>query len=1151
MSIADLSCRLLLALRSHLLTWLMRGYTLADRWVGMSRWRLARQLFVATLMIVTLSVLLSGSLLFQVERARQVSEQQQFFHATLKLIAAMSREAVQRSDHATLTRLLAEVGTRDAYLMRLTLHDSATGSTLAAWQRPTPLTGHPQPLELRLTVTDPALTVALVWDSGPLQSGIARRTVWLLMVMTLLLLALAVSLIWLVHAHVIRPINILRADLQGERAPRLALRLRACAPELRYLARTLDALLRLKGEIKRSEIRYRGLFENMISAGIVLSHQPEGFRIEAINEPCRQLPLLDLRERSVHWLHEVIAAHESPHVYTALQTVLAQGGSLHLDEFTLMRGGQTHWLDCHVFPLTAGEAMLMIRDVTDRKIARDLRHAKEAAEQASALKSAFLASMSHEIRTPLNGVLSMVELLRSSQLTDRQLHWVEAIRSSGQLLLSTINDILDFSRIEAGRLQLEKVPFSLGEVIANLFNATLQRAYAKNLECVIHQDPELPDLLVGDPFRLQQILVNLVGNAIKFTHQGEIEIRITYSELPDARLKLCVSVRDTGIGIAPEQVEMMFQPFQQIRAGGWRVSEGTGLGLAICKRLLDAMDGELGVESAPGQGSLFYFEVPVGRAEPGQQTSWLLPAAWRCPTLVWIKHDLVRATATHLLSTLGFEAEQTGEVAVAMQWAQALAPEVDTCLLVLDEAWLLHDGPRLVAELQRRSARTQRRVLTLYVVNVFAHDQGELDRLITLRDTTHVLKPLHLSALFNALQDLFDASGQRVPVMRRSDDPSWEVLIQRLEAREHLSGARLLLAEDNLVNQQVATEALAMIGIATRVVVNGEEALQALNEEAFDGVLMDLQMPVMDGLEATALIRSQYAPSELPIIAMTASVFFKDRQRSLQVGMNDHIGKPINMRNLLETLLKWIRPAHPQPFHPPASEAVSTRTEERLQLIEGELDWHTVNLPGIKPRKGLSRLGGNGLLYFRLLMSFASLQQQGAAEMRAACEREDLAALRLQAHTLKGVAKTLGADALHQWAERVEQASEAGEREDLAVLVPPMLDELTRVLGGVQQFLEHWHLHPEPVADALVCAEVDPAVAVERYALVGTLLEHGDTRLRDVCAENRALLRVWFEGNGSHGVEFERFSQLIEQYRFEEARRIFREKTCAPEVGSA
>lgn len=899
---------------------------------------------------------------------------------------------------------------------------------------------------------------------------------------------------------------------------------------------------------KRSEIRYRGLFENMISAAMVLSQRPEGFRIEEANPQCRRLAILD--GRSDVWLHEVIDTHESPELHAALKEVSEQGVGIHLNEFPLIRAGLTHWLDCHVFPLVADEIMLMIRDVTDHKIARDLRQAKEAAEQASELKSAFLASMSHEIRTPLNGVLSMVELLRGSRLNGRQRHWVEAIRGSGQLLLSTINDILDFSRIEAGRLQLEKVQFSLGEIIGNLFNATFQRAYAKRLELVIHQDPGLPDALIGDPFRLQQILVNLVGNAIKFTDHGYIEIRIGYRELPDDRLDLCVSVRDTGIGIGPEQLGRLFQPFEQLRANGWRFSEGTGLGLAICKRLVDAMDGEIGVESVPGQGSLFYFEVPVSRAEAGPRTSWLLPGEWRCPTLVWIEHDLVRATATHLLSILGFEAEQTAEAAVAFDWARHLGAGADTCLLVLDDAWLAHHGPRLVSELRTQEERAEvcdRRVLVLYVVNMFARDRGELDRLEGMTDTAYVMKPLHLSALFNALQDLFGSPSRSTRLERKSDDPSWEVLIQRLGARERLSGARVLLAEDNLVNQQVAIEALALVGIETRVVFNGVEAIKAIEEEAFDGVLMDLQMPLMDGLEATEIIRRRHDLDALPIIAMTAGVFFKDRQRSLQVGMNDHVGKPINMRNLLETLLKWIRPARPRPFRSLEAERFEEVASDRLQLIEGELDWSRVDLPGIRVRKGLNRLGGNGLLYFKLLTTFVSLQQQGRQEMLAALEHADDAALRLQAHTLKGVAKTLGAEVLHAHAERVEQAVEAGERARLEALLNPMLDELQTVLGGVKAFLETWHLADEPTGDGETGDGPDQAQAGERHALIGTLLEQGDTRLRDVCAGNRAYLRDWFGGDEAG---YAHFMALIEQYRFEEARRIFRERANPPETSA-
>ncbi|MEI6416032.1 MAG: ATP-binding protein, partial [Pseudomonadota bacterium] len=529
----------------------------------------------------------------------------------------------------------------------------------------------------------------------------------------------------------------------------------------RQIAKLVSALLDLKRDINRSELRYRGLFDNMISGCLVLSRAADGFVIEDINESYRRLPVLSIGERPVNRLGEIFDESESPGLYEALRNTAATQAGCHIDEFALSRAGQDYWLDCHVFALDAGEMVLMIRDVTENRQSRSLLQAKEAAEQANALKSAFLASMSHEIRTPLNGVLSMVELLRGTSLNGKQRHWLDAIRGSGQLLLSTINDILDFSKIEADRLHLEEIQFSLGEVITNLFNATAQRAFEKGLELVLHQDPRMPDQLLGDPFRIRQVLINLVGNAIKFTERGEVEISLKARDITDHRLILGVAVRDTGMGIAPREIHRLFLPFEQGLANRLSFSEGTGLGLAISKRLVEAMGGKIEVESRLGQGSRFRFEIPVGMIETRHPGHYLIPDGWKdCPALVWITHKAVRKAAVRALKSFGFKTRTVWSASDATAWIHDLDGENPACLMVLDDSLLGDEGSALLDKL--KSSGRVSRPLVLYVVNLFKRDQGELDHLEGLPNTAYVTKPVHASGLFNTLQGLFGFSSPPV-----------------------------------------------------------------------------------------------------------------------------------------------------------------------------------------------------------------------------------------------------------------------------------------------------------------------------------------------------------------------------------------------------
>ena len=1099
-----------------------------------SHWRLSHQLWFSSLLVTLLLMLVAGYWINHLEEREHLHAYHEALTEKFNLLRATSLDALISKDIPVLNSIVEAAGKKDARILSLQIFDRAGGS-LAQWQ--SNASGSPTtPLAMEAGVEQMGENFGrlhVVWNTAPRLSEIQKHTHNLIFILTLLLLSLAFCLIFLTRLLVVRPIRLLHESLQTEHLPEE--RFEYAARELQRVGDAVSVLLRLKTEIKRSEQRYRGLFDNMTASCMVLSNKGDHYAIEDMNESCRCLPVLAIGERRVSRLGEVLDEDKSAVVYAALRNAAVNQAHCHIGEFSLSRDGHDYCLDCHVFALDAGDLVLMLRDITESKISQDLRRAKEAAEQANELKSAFLASMSHEIRTPLNGVLSMVELLRGTRLCNKQRHWVEAIRGSGQLLLSTINDILDFSRIEAGRLQLEDIRFSLGEVIGNLFNATSQRAYGKGLELVLHQAPGLPDRLIGDPFRLQQILINLVGNAIKFTTRGSVTIILSKQDILDGRLLLCVEVRDSGVGIAAEQIERIFQPFEQGVANRFLFSEGTGLGLAISKRLVDAMGGAIGVESQLGEGSVFHFEVPVG-ADEQPALRWLAPDNWRqCPALICVQHEAVRESIVHTLNSFGFQTCVAASIGDTAHWNCQADRENCACLIILDDSLIGQAGTDLLTELKTRSGAV--RQFVLYVVNMFNRDKGELDCLDDLPDTAFLMKPVHASGLLNALQQLFGLTDELPSTATKLENLSWETLIERLGARERLSGARILLAEDNLVNREVAEEALSMVGIDVEIAINGEDAVNRVrNGNTFDAVLMDLQMPVMDGFQATEIIRQHFDMNTLPIIAMTAGVLFKDRQRSLEVGMNDHVGKPVNLQNLMETLMKWVKPAHPRPFKASRASRSALPPLERALAVAGEVDWATVELPGLKIFKGLNRLGGDQKLYFKLVKSFAKAHEDSEPELLTALANADAQTLRRLAHTLKGVAATLGAESLHESAASLERAALSGpttsQREAVETLVP----HLKEALSSIKALLKSTRT---PDRGELRCGGALSAVGAvsepRLYADILGLLGNRDTRLQDICAANQTTIRAWF----ACGETYEHFMDGIEHYRFEAAGDLF------------
>jgi len=683
------------------------------------------------------------------------------------------------------------------------------------------------------------------------------------------------------------------------------------------------------------------------------------------------------------------------------------------------------------------------RDITERKQHEDsLREASRNAERANRVKSDFLANMSHEIRTPMNAIIGMTRLALRKNPDAGQVNYLKKIDNAAQSLLCIINDILDFSKIEAGKLELEQVPFSIDEVLNNLNDIVREKAENRGIEIVFSMAREIPRYLMGDPLRLWQILINLVNNAIKFTEKGRVIVEVKVEEGAGDTRKLIFSVGDTGIGMSSEQVSNLFRSFNQADTSTTRKYGGTGLGLAITKQLCELMHGTLEVESEPGKGSTFLFTVTLGVAtgEFPLQASARRRDLLKKSVLIVDDSENARDVLIKMLHANGLAARavRSGEDAIAaIIGASKDGKPFD--LVLMD--WRLPGIDGVEASRRIKAQRTISRIPAVLMVSAFEREEAtrglannELDGFLN--------KPVNESLLIDAIASIFGV---------KPDYPNSDLWPAPGSCPAELAGRRLLLVEDNEINRDLATELLGDLGILVKIAVNGREGVDMVAAEPFDLVLMDIQMPVMDGLTATRLIRAEGRFAKLPILAMTAHAMSGDRERSLNAGMNDHITKPIDPNRLMAALIRWM------------PEKLEKGREPRVAPVESAA--LEVGLPGQLPPfdlpAALARVG-KPMLLRKLMLGFCDLYKSAGSDLRehiAKGRNQDAERL---AHSLKSVAAMLEAGDLTKASFSVEIALRSGETENLASLIETLEGALDPAIAAADSLNRKIEASSEP-----------------------------------------------------------------------------------------
>ncbi len=867
-----------------------------------------------------------------------------------------------------------------------------------------------------------------------------------------------------------------------------------------------NALLAAKDEIEKKQALLQTLFNNI--PDLIYAKDSQGIYID-INTAFETFTGISKDNFVGHSDFDIYSEQEARH-YRETDIQVMNSGQTQRDEnrVTYPDGTQV-LLDTLKIPLKSAygkiNGLLAIsRDITEHKEHEQMLQAsKLAADAANQAKSDFLANMSHEIRTPMNAIIGMSHLALQTDLNKKQKGYVEKVHRSAEALLGIINDILDFSKIEAGKLNIESVPFRLEDVMDDLTNLVGLKAEEKGIELHYDMEPDIPLALVGDPLRLGQILVNLGNNAVKFTETGgEVLIKLSAKPLNQQEMLLLCDVRDTGIGMTSEQQAKLFQSFSQADSSTTRKYGGTGLGLTICKKLTDLMGGHISVSSEPDKGSTFSFSIKVGI----QKGAISLPRP-ALTDLMGIKVLIVDDNATardifkNMLTQFKFKVSEATSGQQAIEQLEAADSSEPFELVLMDWKMPKMDGIEVAHKIQSDMALSHKPK----IIMVTAYGKEEVTSASEdLAISGFLTKPVTPSSMLNGISL---AMGKEVVQVKTSDS----VDERAKQAINKIRGAFLLLVEDNELNQELATELLAQHQIEVELAENGQQALEKIQQQTFDGILMDCQMPVMDGYTATRKIREMTQFREIPIIAMTANAMAGDRDKVLDAGMNDHIAKPIDANQMFITIAKWVTPANPK-----VEASDNPANKEPAQLPD---------LPGIDIKQGLLTSQGNHKLFTNLVKRFYDTYQSFTQNLDLVMAKQDKTELKRMIHTLKGTSGNIGALELHELAKTVEAQIIEGAEPNHA-LFNDLISKLDEVTSGIAQ--ANWQ------QDKTGQINFDPEQAKTLIAKLDEAIASFDTDAQEII-ESLADL---YQGS-PHQVELSQLCKAIEAFDFTDAQTQF------------
>ncbi|MBU1168899.1 MAG: response regulator [Proteobacteria bacterium] len=933
-----------------------------------------------------------------------------------------------------------------------------------------------------------------------------------------------------------------RVYFLGFNTPELFL-LIMCLAVLIYVYKFIFRIEKFRDETKKrtlaleiSNTKYRNIFQNT-GAGLLVIEQDmivsesnpklekmTGYRREEIEGKFKWMDFVEKEDLSLlkQSYLERLAKGESPPTEYEFKLVRKDGEIIHVfsevnsDETT----GKTFASVIDITPRKQAEfALQKAHDELEKRVEErtselkeindKLKKAKESADASGKAKSEFLANMSHEIRTPMNAIIGMCDLVMHTDMNRKQKEYLSIVRSSSRSLLELINDILDFSKIDAGKLGFENVPFYLRSVIEEVSDMFLERSMTKDIELVVDIDADAPRKLIADPLRLRQVLANLTSNAFKFTKKGEICISVKIQSRVTDRARLVFSVRDTGIGIDSRISDKLFDAFAQADGSTTRKYGGTGLGLAICKKIVTMMGGTIWVESELGKGSCFYFTIETGIVNGDIELPQVVP-----PNLKNTKVLIVDDNPSTLLivkrfvESFGFRTDLANSSESALQMYALSQSQEPYSLIIMDVKLPGMDGIDVINRIKNDETRKAPPIICMGGYG----REGDVQRARAAGVDSFLMKPVKQSILFDTIMEIF---GFRV--MKNRDDA------QGLRSWDEFNDVRVLLVEDNPINQMVATEILISAGITVDKASNGLEAIEAIRGTHFDAVLMDVQMPEMDGLEASRYIRNQLKMTDVPIIAMTAHAMYGDRERCIAAGMDDYVPKPIDRKELFSALRNNI-----------------SRLDEELDFLhtthssdgEHQTCSDKFSLPGLDVGEGLQRLGGNWHRYFEISREFIRSFKNFFIEFTDVIEQGNYTDARLLAHALKGASGNISAFELKSVAGILEQACVKKNIERVVMLIPVVEEAFLRVSDSIAMLGRKVETKVHVVDP---CGTLDPEKLFALFKDLGEGLKESDPVKSETCFNE---IKQGFSF-GSVNPEFEDLGRILErqvvEYNFEEA----------------